>query len=89
MTQFLVLSLSHQRGGKLKESIENNIDPANRIEIVEGSAWLVAFEGKAADLRNALIHEDGEKITMFISSLTDIAGYGSNDMIRWMDEHDR
>lgn len=88
MTQFIVLSLARD-DDRLKKAVEHNIDPSDRIEILQGAAWLVVFEGKAADLKGKLNSGDGGKISLFISSLTDISGYGPTSMIQWMDEHDR
>lgn len=88
MTQFLVVSLS-QGKETVQRSIEQNIAPSDRIEIAP-NAWLVAFDGKAVDLRDKLFPVDREgKGSLLISSMTDVSGYGPNDMIQWMDEHDR
>lgn len=88
MTQFLVVSLSPSKE-TIQRSIEQNIAPSDRIEIAQ-NAWLVAFEGKAIELRNKLFPVDREERgSLLISSMTDVSGYGPNDMIHWMDEHDR
>ena len=86
MTQFLVLSLAS--GDMIKESVEQNIAPSDRFTVVEDRAWLVAFTGTAAELSERLGTKDGSRGSLLISSLTDISGYGPNNMIRWMAEHD-
>ncbi len=88
MTQFLVLSLS-QEHDQIKQAIEQNIAPSDLFEVINGTAWLVAFPGKAAELSEKLGTKDGAKGSLIISSMTDISGFGPNQMIRWMSEHDR
>lgn len=88
MTQFLVLSLSSESGGTIKEAVEQNIAPSDRFTVIEERAWLVVFTGTAAGLSEKLGTKDGSKGSLLISSLTDISGYGPNNMIRWMAEHD-
>lgn len=87
MTQFLVLALSHS--DQIKQSVEQNIAPADKFDLLVDSAWLVSFQGTAADLSERLGTKDGDRGGVLIAALTDIAGFGPSAMIRWIDDHER
>ncbi len=85
MAHFLVLALSHS--DQIKQALEKHIPSSDRFDLTGSSAWLVSYPGTAADLNEKLGTKGGDNGNLLIAALTDISGYGPNDMIRWIDKH--
>ena len=90
MSLYLVISLpegDRPVNTRLAESLAKNIADSDRLEVSNGIAWIVSFNGSASELSDKINAKGGGVGRCFIALLSDISGYGPTDISDWMSKN--